>query len=181
MDEDLVFGLCFLLAIFLLPVLLVTTILSICAAVETRSWQKKKALRLQNSDVSDSLINKTSSDSDSDSDVEILDSEDEAEKQDRIDAKQEEEAEWLLTTKEKFFKELSKAFRGRGAKIAERLRLKKEREERRKLAKDVVKVMRRYERRQAKLERRAVQAGTSSGVNKEEGLPTYRYALDTKQ
>lgn len=152
----------------------------LCAAVETRNWQKKKAERLQKSDVNDALIPKDQSDSDSDSDLEVLDSEDEAEKKAKKDAKLEEEADWQLTTKEKFWKELSRSWGGKGREAAERNRLRKEREERRKLAKDVVKVMRRYERRRAKLERRAIRDGTSSAVSKE-GLPSYRNALDAKQ
>lgn len=181
MDEDVIFGICFLLAIFSLPVLFVGGILVLSAAAETRSWQKKKAARLQNSDVSDSLIPKESADHDSDSDLELLDSEDEAEKKDREEAKREEEADWQLTTKEKFWKELGNTWGGRSKKIAERNQQKKEREDRRKLAKDMVKVMRRYERRQAKLERRAIRDGSSSGVNKEGSLPSYRNVMDAKQ
>ena len=84
-------------------------------------------------------------DSDSESD---LDTEDETERQDRREVKKAEEADWTLTTKEKFVQELFKPFNGSGKKELEIKHREKERKERRKLAKDVVKVMRRYERRQ---------------------------------
>lgn len=136
MDEDLAFALiAFLFLSF--PFLIVLAITGSMAYSRTRAWDKARHRR---SVGLESETNRLVADADADSE-DFCDTEDEEEHKQR---QAEEEADRFLTFGQKFRKEHSKLWSGKGGKDIAK---KKEREDRRKLAKAVVREMARVERR----------------------------------
>lgn len=140
MDSEDFIAMTIIILLMLSPLLVLLSITLITAAVRTRKWQKTKLRRLS---PESNPLHPTGSDSE---DEEILDSEDEQARTDKLDAKREEEADMLLTTKEKFKKEMWRGWSGGGRKEMERKKRENERSERKKLAKEIVREMRRVER-----------------------------------
>jgi len=169
MDED-TLAVCILLfaAIFIVGFgfSLAFSITACVAWGRTKQWKKEKAHR-NNPDAEEILL--AASENENDSDLDPEDSDDEAELKVREEARQ----DWTLTTKQKFRKELKKAWKGTGIVEARRIQ---EREERKKVAKAVAKELAKMER---KRERKANKAGSSSA--EADGLPTYHNAMANDQ
>lgn len=145
MDSDDMFVVVPLFVIFLSsPILLVAGILSCIAWSNTRRWKKEKLQRLHASDDQNPLLTKPLAPQD---EPEFLDSEDEAEYREQQAEEAEKEAEWSLTTGQKFRKELKKTWVGSAnkAKVDE----KAAKEERKKMAREIVREMMRYQKKQS--------------------------------
>ncbi len=166
MDEDLILPIVFLAFFILFPFGVVFTVTACIAFSRTRAWQKQKTQEATNLEAEPLAPTEEEED-------DFLDTEDEM---DYHKQKDEERADALLTTKQKFRKELKKAWSGNG-KDAIKV---KEREERRKLAKAVAREIERRDKRRA---RQQGQAAGSSNENAGEGLPSYSNAVadDRKQ
>ncbi|KAK5941283.1 hypothetical protein PMZ80_006561 [Knufia obscura] len=163
MDEDIILPILFLCFFILFPFGVVFSVTACIAASRTRVWKKKQASQ---ANIEAEPLAPTEEEED-----DFLDTEDEA---DYHKQKVEERADMLLTPRQKFRKELKKAWSG-NQKDAQKQR---EREERRKLAKAVAREVERRERRRNRQENHA--AGSS---NETEGLPSYNNAVagDRKQ
>jgi signal transduction histidine kinase len=180
MDEDVAFGIFFV--IFLLVVLTLPLSITACvAASATRKWSKEKTHRVQSGialEESDFLVSDADSDNDPD---DCLDSEDEEYYSARREQKRREQEEKItdqqLSTREKFFKEWKKCWRGPPGTKEQltRERELKETEERRKIAREAVREYLRMERRK---ERKARQEQVAKKQRDEAtGLPTYGNAI----
>lgn len=133
-----IFGFLALVASF--PLLVALAITGSIAYTRTRKWDKA---RQQRSIGSASESNRLVGEKDLDSD-DFYDTEDEEEHEQR---KKEEEADRFLTFRQKYWKEFKGVWSGKGNTDAAK---KKEREDRRKLAKAVVRELARVERRKAR-------------------------------
>ena len=155
MDEDLIaFGI--VMVLFLsFPFLIVLSITGCVAYGRTKAWDKSRNHRAV------SLESENNRLVESDEESDFYDTDDETEHNER---KAEEEADKLLTFKQKFRKEFKKVWTGKGNKDVMK---QKEREERKKLAKAVAREMSRIERRRA---RQATKGAES------EDLPPYKKA-----
>lgn len=149
-----------------LPFALITSIIACSTWSSVRKWRKEKAqhfARLESDIEMDGLI----SEEVDDDEEEPIDSEDEAE----INARKEaQKTDWELTTLQKFRKELKRVYNGDAQKEAT---LKKERENRAMVAKDVAREMIRAER---KRQRKAARSQGKSQEAMENSLPTYDVA-----
>jgi len=166
MDEDIVLSILFLALCILFPFVVVFTVTACIASSRTRAWQKKRTQDQEVAHLESEPLAPTEEEED-----DFLDTEDEA---DYRAQKVEEQADMLLTPRQKFRKEFKKAWSGNG-KDAQK---QKEREERRKLAKAVAREVERRERRRARQQGQA-----SSSEHEGEGLPSYNNAVasDRKQ
>ena len=188
MDEDIDGLLIFLLVmgIFIsIPFIIILSIFSCMACSRTRKWNKEKARRAldgntadleaeeaalvdnDNDDEADSLDENSASESDSEPSTTA-----EAKAKAKAQREEDNKPDWHLTTGQKFRKELKKAFKGIDNKDAAK---KKEKDERRKLAKAVAIEMTRVERRRAR-KANNLQAEAGEGSSAEDGLPSYNNA-----
>lgn len=168
MSEDAIFGLLFIGLFLTFPFLLILSILSCIACARTRAW-KKEQRRLRRSTLDSATLPLVEPEvQDEEEEEDFLDTEDE---EDFKAKKAEEIADRNLTTGQKFRKELGRAWTGKGQQNEVKRR---EREERKKVAKAVAREMQRLERRRAREARRNGGEGSS---NREEGLPEYAAAV----
>lgn len=169
---EVVFGAFMVFAGFILPLLLVFSIMACVAYSKTKAWRKEKSKHVATTgDVEmDPLVSE-------DEEEEALDSEEEAE----ITARKEAERhDWALTTYQKWKKELKNQWTGAAQR---ELAAKKEREDRAKIAKQVAREMLRAQRKQEKKNKQS-QSGKAqeavedarTGQEQEHGLPTYDVA-----
>ncbi|KAK5190149.1 Ribosomal lysine N-methyltransferase 4 [Exophiala xenobiotica] len=171
MGEDTILGLCFLA--FFLSILTSPLWITACiAAAVTRKWSKEKTRRVHN-DIEGVEADRLVEDSESGNEEEFLDSEDEdyyrAQQDRKREERQEQEADLLLSTRAKFFKEWKKCWStGDKIQLAKERELK-EQDERRKIAREAVREYLRIERRKARM------AGTKSEAGME--LPSYGNAV----
>lgn len=153
MDEDLILFIFFLVALIGVPTFIVFAILASVAYSRTKAWDKarnQESISLESD--SSKLLD--------DNEDEFYDTEDEEES---VKRKAEVEADRYLTFNQKWRKELGKCWSGGNGQVRDAFK-KKEREERRKLAKAVVREMQRVERKKARVAAR------------EDDLPAYKKA-----
>jgi hypothetical protein len=164
MDEDLLELLIVMtgfIVIFVgLPLAIVLTITASIAYSRTKKWDRERNQRTTKLE-SEPLVGRTSTSSEDED--EFYDTEDEEEHNKR---KAEEDADSLLTFRQKFRKEFGKCWKGRNM---EEMRKEKEREERRKLAKAVAKELDRRDRRRERAAMRKMQDAAEL-----ESLPPYK-------
>ena len=140
MDEEIILGICFL--VLFLSILTSPLWITACiAAAATRKWSKEKTRRAHN-DIEGVESDRLVEPSESENEEDFLDSEDEdyyRAKQDRKrEERQEREADLLLGTRAKFFKEWKKCWKtGDKTQLAKERELK-EQDERRKIAMEAV-------------------------------------------
>lgn len=145
-DFIVLLGFCILIAS---PIILVLFITGCIAYSHTRTWQKAKLQRLRDAEFQNPLLANKGSPQQQEEEPEFLDSEDEAEYREQQAEEAESEADWNLTTGQKFRKEWKKCWGGNAKKL-QRQNEKKEREERRKIAREVVREMMRLQRKKDK-------------------------------
>lgn len=158
MDEELI-GLALVLVLAVgAPLLIVLSIVGCVAYTRTQAWDKTRNQRSLGLEIETNRLVPSASDADCDSDLYDTDEEEE-----RSKAKAEEEADRFITFNQKFRKEFRRVWSGKGGgEIAK----KKERDDRRKLAKAVVREMARVERRKARK--------AEKGANEKDASPAYR-------
>ena len=166
MDAEDFLAICFLGSLLLLPLVAGLLATAMVSYSRTKKWDKKRTRKA--SHLEESTLLRQDDDGDDESD--FLDSDDEAEHDDR---KAEEAADRLLTFNQMWRKEFGKVWSGKGAKA---LAKEREREERRKLAKAVARELDRRERRKARKERAAALAAAAAAAAAvdAEGLPPYK-------
>ena len=169
MDEEIILGICFL--VLFLSILTSPLWITACiAAAATRKWSKEKTRRAHN-DIEGVESDRLVEPSESENEEDFLDSEDEdyyrAEQDRKREERQEQEADLLLSTRAKFFKEWKKCW-----KSGDKTQLAKEREaqdERRKIAREAVREYLRIQRRKARMTRTKSEAAIE--------LPSYGNAV----
>ncbi|KAF2655395.1 hypothetical protein K491DRAFT_692987 [Lophiostoma macrostomum CBS 122681] len=165
MDEDLLELLAVMagfIVIFIgLPLAIVLTITGCIAYSRTKKWDRERNQRTIKLE-SEPLVGRASTSSEDED--EFYDTEDEEEHTKR---KAEEDADNLLTFRQKFRKEFGKCWKG---KNMEEMRKEKEREERRQLAKAVAKELDRRDRRRE----RAALKKMGEDAAELESLPPYK-------
>lgn len=159
MDEDLL-AFCAVMAVFLsAPLLVVFSITSCIAYSRTKAWDKKRNQRITTleSEPLVAVTTTTSSADAADPDLDLdYDTEDEAEQTQR---KAQEEADRSLSFWQMYRRNFASVWRGKGREELVREKERAERRERRKIAREVVRLLERRER-------------MGRGVG--EGLPPYK-------
>lgn len=144
MDEDLIAFICFLTLFILFPISLALSITGCIAHSRTRAWQKERAQKAAHLEASDPLLDGKTNNL-STEDVEEQDFWDEEDEEEDRKRKVEELEEATMTFGQKWRKEFRKIWNGSGRNLIK----EREREERKKLAKLVVRAMEKREARRA--------------------------------